>query len=91
MGRPGSPMWHASTSPEMIVAHYRDVCLSYGHAEGSAALAQCIGQERRTGRARAADAFDDMADNAAAMNPPPSPPRTTTCHRIGNTLNCTEF
>lgn len=86
LGMPGSPAWFATTPPAEQAIYFRNRCVSYGFQPGTLAMAQCIQNEsissRGRGSARAQAAFANMAA---------SQPKTTTCNRFGNTVNCTTY
>lgn len=89
IGRPGSPAWNVTTSPEQQAAYYRKQCVNYGFKPGTVEMAQCVQMEavstRNRASARAARMSQIMANSA------PQRPVSTTCNRFGSTVNCTSF
>lgn len=86
LGMPGSPAWFATTPQAEQVTYFRNRCVSYGFEPGTPAMAQCIQNESISSRGRAS-----APANAAFANMQNSQPKTTTCNRFGNTVNCTTF
>lgn len=66
--------------------YFRNRCVSYGFEPGTPTMAQCIQNESISSRGRAS-----ARANAAFANMQNSQPKTTTCNRFGNTVNCTTF
>lgn len=65
-GRPGSPAWFKTASPNTIKKHFTDICTSYGFTEGSEAMASCmqketLSQKQRNVERMAADPFEDSS------------------------------
>jgi hypothetical protein len=83
---PGSPAWFATTPPDQQAAYFRKRCESYGFPSGTVAMAQCIQSESLSSRGRAS-----ARAQAAFANLANSQPKTTTCNRFGNTVNCTSY
>ena len=99
-GRQGSQAWFATASPQTIAAYYQQQCAAYGHKPGSPGMTQCIQESAVVGRhsadMRAASFQQGMANAAAvyqasAAASAANRPRQTTCHRFGNSVNCTTF
>ncbi|TIU06175.1 MAG: hypothetical protein E5W39_09155 [Mesorhizobium sp.] len=86
LGMPGSPAWFATTPQAEQATYFRNRCVSYGFEPGTPAMAQCIQNESISSRGRAS-----ARANAAFANMQNSQPKTTTCSRFGNTVNCTTF
>ncbi|MER8562057.1 hypothetical protein [Mesorhizobium sp. M0578] len=86
LGMPGSPAWFATTPQTEQATYFRNRCVSYGFEPGTPAMAQCIQNESISSRGRAS-----ARANAAFTNMQNSQPKTTTCNRFGNTVNCTTF
>lgn len=86
LGMPGSPAWFATTPQAEQASYFRTRCVSYGFSPDTPAMAQCIQNESLSSRGRAA-----ARSNAAFANMAASQPKTTTCNRFGNTVNCTTF
>ena len=53
LGRPGSPVWFNMASQDTIISYYKNICKSYGLAEGSTQTANCIQKEIHEGKNRA--------------------------------------
>jgi hypothetical protein len=53
IGRAGSPAWFGSASQETVIDHYKKACKSYGYAEGSIEMADCVEKSIRTGKGQA--------------------------------------
>jgi len=45
IGRIGSPAWFNSTTPEMRTAYFSEICRSYGFADGTTEMSNCIQRE----------------------------------------------
>ncbi len=86
IGRPGSPAWFATTPPAEQAAYFRDKCVAYGFQVGTLPMAQCIQNESISSKDRAQAKI--AAASASLAN---SGPKTTTCNRFGNTVNCTTY
>ena len=86
LGVPGSPAWFATTPQAEQATYFRNRCVSYGFEPGTPAMAQCIQNESISSRGRAS-----ARANAAFTNIQNNQPKTTTCNRFGNTVNCTTF
>ena len=86
LGMPGSPAWFATTPPVEQATYFRNRCVSYGFQPGTLAMAQCIQNESISARGRASARAQVALANMAA-----SQPKTTTCNRFGNTVNCTTY
>lgn len=86
IGMPGSPAWHATTSPTQQAAYFGERCETYGFRPGTTEMAYCIqneaGSSRNRANNRASQAFRTMAGNK---------PVTTHCNRVGTMTNCTSF
>lgn len=86
LGMPGSPAWFATTPQAEQATFFRSRCVSYGFEPGTPAMAQCIQNESISSRGRAS-----ARANAASANMQNNQPKTTTCNRFGNTVNCTTY
>lgn len=68
LGRPGSPAWFATASPNTQASYFRDRCATYGFKPGTVEMAQCIqaeaGSSRQTAAFRSAMASQATATDA---------------------------
>jgi len=64
MGRPGSPAWFNSASPQTIAAHFTEVCKTYGFQPNTPQFADCLKDTINSSRA---DASRRSAAAAAAL------------------------
>lgn len=100
-GAPGSQTWFATASQEAVVARYRPVCMSYGFAEGSPGLAQCVAQEVRSGRedataaaaarSAAADGLIRMGNAMANGQNPGDVTCSSDSSSFPSTVKCTQW
>jgi hypothetical protein len=81
LGREGSPVWHARTTPEERADYFRSICEIYGFEAGTPAMAQCVANESRGSRAQASARMQAVAN----MNKT----TTTNCTSFGVTTTCT--
>jgi hypothetical protein len=72
MGLRGSPMWFKTASTQTQVAHFKEICLAYGNATDTPAMAQCLQTEIVNAKSRA------VARSQSSM----------TCTTFGKTTTC---
>ena len=82
VGMVGSPLWQITASEEDKVRVFVNRCASYGFKEKTAEMAQCVASERRAASDSAARRLDSFNRNTSLNS------TTTTCSRLGNTINC---
>lgn len=97
MGRPGSPAWFATASPNTIAAYFAQSCTAYGFKPGTPEMAQCIQQEAGNKRSTNTAKMNTWAQinaanaNAAQANATANRMRTTNCNKFGSQVNCTTY
>jgi hypothetical protein len=82
LGRAGSPMWFKTASQATIVNHYKDSCSSYGFADGTQSMANCLQNEITSAKARATSR-SNTANSINAFRR-----STVTCQTTGTITNC---
>lgn len=90
LGRPGSPAWFATASPNTVAAYFRTRCSAYGFKDGTDAMARCVENEAQSRQSSNAVRSIALMQAATAVNPAPTAPSrpvhcTTTA--MGNMLN----
>ncbi|PSL17314.1 hypothetical protein [Shimia abyssi] len=68
MGMKESPAWHATTSTQNKVAHFKSECQAYGYEQGSPHLAQCVQMAMEGSKSRATTQFAAGMASAAAVS-----------------------
>ena len=81
IGRPGSPAWQLSATPDDKNRYYTQECISYGFALGTPQMAQCKMQIAQNLRDGARERMQTLSDNSR-------PRPTITCRTFGNTTTC---
>lgn len=65
-GRPGSPVWLRTATPEQMAAHFAPACAAYGFQRGTDGFAGCI--QDAISETRAANGQSILAAQTAASS-----------------------
>jgi len=77
MGRPGSPAWFNSASPQTIAAHFTEVCKTYGFQPNTPQFADCLKDTINSSRADASRKSAAIMQSIQANQP-------KTCYSSGS-------